>query len=426
MEEVKSGATNTTDLNSAVIVLGAGAAGLWFSWRAARAGAQVLLLEKTPRTGTKILASGGTRCNVTTSLDHPQAASLFGERGSRFLKHAFEVLPPSAVREAFAELGVPTEEAPLDKVFPRSGRARDVRDALEVAARAAGVRIICNAPGLAIQRKENNWFVETPLGTGRCQHLVLAVGGRSFPTTGTTGEGYGWLKELGLELTPTTPALVPLTSDESWIQQLKGIAWQNGEARLEDRDGRVLGRRRRPLLFTHQGLSGPAAMDLSGQVVQGNPEGLRLLLDFFPQETRQETRARLIEGAGRKGSPRVSRCLVEPLPRRLLSAVAHAAELSGPDPRALALDRAARHRLVETLHGLPMKLSGTRGFEAAEVTRGGLALHQVDPFSMRINRLSGLVVLGELLDLDGPIGGLNFQVAFACAEVAALALPQPD
>ncbi|HIG88075.1 MAG TPA: aminoacetone oxidase family FAD-binding enzyme [Planctomycetes bacterium] len=425
MEDVQSGAATKTDLNSAVIVLGAGAAGLWFSWRAARAGAQVLLLEKTPRTGTKILASGGTRCNVTTSLDHSQAASLFGQRGSRFLKHAFEVLPPSAVREAFAELGVPTEEAPLEKVFPRSGRARDVRDALEVAARAAGVRIICNAPGLAIHRNGNDWLVETPLGTGCCQNLVLAVGGRSFPSTGTTGEGYGWLNELDLELTPTTPALVPLTSDESWVQDLKGIAWQNGEARLEDGEGKVVGRRRRPLLFTHLGLSGPAAMDLSGQVAQGNRTGLRLLLDFFPQESRQETRTRLIEGAGRKGSPRISRCLQEPLPRRLLNAVARAAELSGPDPQALDLDRSARHRLVETLHGLPIKLSGTRGFEAAEVTRGGLALHQVDPFSMRVNRLRGLIVLGELLDLDGPIGGLNFQVAFACAEVAALALPQP-
>ncbi len=413
-------------LDAPIIVLGAGAAGLWFSWRAAMGGAQVLLLEKTPRTGTKILASGGTRCNLTTSLDPSQAAELFGAKGSRFLNHAFEVLPPMAVRERFEELGVPTEEAPLDKVFPSSGRARDVRDALEAAARAAGVKIVCNAPAHSIRRDQGDWLVETPLGVGRCQRLVLAVGGRSYQTTGTIGEGYRWLQDLDLELTPTTPALVPMTSDEKWIHDLAGIAWQNGELRLEDPKGKILGRRRRPLLFTHLGMSGPGAMDLAGQVAAQPAAGMRLMLDFFPDESREGTRTRLIEAAGRKGAPRISRCLPEAMPKRLLSAVSRAANLDGPDPKAQFLDRAARHRLVEALHGLPMNISGTRGFDVAEVTRGGLCLHQLDPFSMQVNSHPGLTVLGELLDLDGPIGGLNFQVAFACAEVAALALPVED
>ena len=413
-------------LDAPIIVLGAGAAGLWFSWRAAMGGAQVLLLEKTPRTGTKILASEGTRCNLTTSLDPSQAAELFGAKGSRFLNHAFEVLPPMAVRERFEELGVATEEAPLDKVFPSSGRARDVRDALEAAARAAGVKIVCNAPAHSIRRDQGDWLVETPLGVGRCQRLVLAVGGRSYQTTGTIGEGYRWLQDLDLELTPTTPALVPMTSDEKWIHDLAGIAWQNGELRLEDPKGKILGRRRRPLLFTHLGMSGPGAMDLAGQVAAQPAAGMRLMLDFFPDESREGTRTRLIEAAGRKGAPRISRCLPEAMPKRLLSAVSRAANLDGPDPKAQFLDRAARHRLVEALHGLPMNISGTRGFDVAEVTRGGLCLHQLDPFSMQVNSHPGLTVLGELLDLDGPIGGLNFQVAFACAEVAALALPVED
>jgi hypothetical protein len=301
-----------------------------------------------------------------------------------------------------------------------------VRDALEAAARAAGVKIVCNAPAHSIRRDQGDWLVETPLGVGRCQRLVLAVGGRSYQTTGTIGEGYRWLQDLDLELTPTTPALVPMTSDEKWIHDLAGIAWQNGELRLEDPKGKILGRRRRPLLFTHLGMSGPGAMDLAGQVAAQPAAGMRLMLDFFPDESREGTRTRLIEAAGRKGAPRISRCLPEAMPKRLLSAVSRAANLDGPDPKAQFLDRAARHRLVEALHGLPMNISGTRGFDVAEVTRGGLCLHQLDPFSMQVNSHPGLTVLGELLDLDGPIGGLNFQVAFACAEVAALALPVED
>lgn len=409
-------------LSAQILVLGAGAAGLWFSWRAALAGAEVLLIEKTPRTGTKILASGGTRCNLTTSLDAGDAARLFGPRGARFLRHAFEVCPPSRVREVFEELGVPTEDAPLDKVFPRSGRARDVRDALESAARAAGVRIRCDSAALGLSREDGGWLVKMRDGVVRAPSVVVAVGGLSFASTGTTGDGYCWLQDLGLELVPATPALVPLTSDSPWVHELAGIAWQDGEARLEDANGKVLGRRRRPLLFTHLGLSGPAAMDLGGVVAALGARGMQLLLDFFPDETREQTRARLIEGAGLPGAPRVSRCLGSPLPKRLMNAVAQAAELSGPDPRAVSLDKAARHRLVEVLHGLKIEISGTRGFDVAEVTRGGLSLHQVDPFTMGVNGLPGLTVLGEMLNLDGPIGGLNFQVAFACAEVAALAV----
>ncbi|MBL6720189.1 MAG: aminoacetone oxidase family FAD-binding enzyme [Planctomycetes bacterium] len=408
-----------------LVVVGAGAAGLWLAGSAAEAGLRVLVLEKTPRTGTKVLASGGTRCNLTTTLGPLEAAALFGRAGERFLRPAFQELPPLEVRRRFAEWGVPSDEAPLEKVFPRSGRARDVRDALEARVRAAGAALRLNTPVLGLQREGSAWVVSTPDGPVRAPRVALAAGGRSYPRTGTTGEGYRWLEDLGLRLRATSPALVPLTSPDPWVHDLSGIAWQEGAVRLLDASGRMLLRRERPLLFTHAGVSGPGAMDLSGPVGEAALNGaasFSLQLDLAPARSREETRQLLVEAGRATGAPRVSRALPERVPRRLLAALARQAGLPGPDPRVAHLSREHRHALVEAVHGLSLGIDGTRGFELAEVTRGGLDLKQVDPRSMRVNRLPGLLVVGELLDLDGPIGGLNFQAAFACAEVAARAL----
>jgi predicted flavoprotein YhiN len=166
-------------------------------------------------------------------------------------------------------------------------------------------------------------------------------------------------------------------------------------------------------------------MDLSGPVGEaalGGTPAFSLHLDLAPGRSREETRKLLVEAGRQAGAPRVSRALPERIPRRLLAAVARQARLPGPDPRVAHLSREHRHALVEALHGLSMAIDGTRGFDLAEVTRGGLDLKEVDPRSMRVNRQEGLLVVGELLDLDGPIGGLNFQAAFSCAEVAARAL----
>lgn len=409
-----------------LVVVGAGAAGLWLAGSAAEAGLEVLVLEKTARTGTKVLASGGTRCNLTTTLGPKEAAALFGRKAERFLGPAFSTLPPLEVRQRFSQWGVPSVEAPLEKVFPASGRAKDVRDALERRAREAGARFRLGSGVHEVRPERDGWLLQLEGESVTADRVALASGGRSYPRTGTTGEGYAWLEHLGLRVTPTSPALVPLTSPATWVHDLSGIAWQDGEARLVDGRGKVLLRRTRPILFTHTGISGPGAMDLSGPV--GAAVGTErqadhaLLVDLAPKRARDETRALLVEGAAASGAPRLSRVLPERIPRRLLAALARQAELPGPDPRVAQLQKAHRHSLVEAVHGLHVPLDGTRGFDLAEVTRGGLDLREVDPRSMRVNAHRGLFVVGELLDLDGPIGGLNFQAAFACAEVAARAL----
>jgi predicted Rossmann fold flavoprotein len=395
-------------------------------------GGGVLVIEKTPRTGTKVLASGGTRCNVTTTHGPDEAARLFGTRGERFLRHGFRQLTPQAVRQQFEDWGVAMDEAPLDKIFPASGNARDVRDALESAARA-GAEIALGSGVEAIGRDGDVWAVITSEGTTyRGRALVLAAGGKSYPLTGTTGDGYAWLRELGLDVVDPVPALVPLASPETWVHELTGLAWQGGEATLEDAGGKVLQRRRRPLLFTHKGLSGPAAMDVSHHVAReahesGSAKGYRVRFDFFPDLSREEIRAELVKTAGVPGNPRLQRTMASlatgPMARRMFDAVATSA---GIDPGVTVgeLQKSQRHGLIEALKGLPIAVTHPLGWDQAEVTGGGLNLKALNPRTMAVNGHDGLFVIGELLDVNGPIGGLSFQAAFATAELCAAALGQ--
>jgi len=424
-----------SSIESEIAIVGAGAAWLWAAACAAGAGRSVLLLEKTPRTGTKVLASGGTRCNLTTTLDARAAADLFGPAGARFLAPAFRALSPRDLRDRFELLGVETAEEPLEKIFPRSGSAREVRDALERDAREAGARIQCGAAVEGIAPLDGasdgarGWEVRTSGGRlVRCRRLIVCPGGRSYTRTGTTGDGYLWLADLGLPIVEPVPALVPLSSPAPWVRELAGVSAQDVEARIVDDRGRALGRRRRPVLFTHQGVSGPGAMDLSVHVARAEAgsrgEGTsapvhHLLLDLVPDVPREALRELLIAAAGRAGAPPLSRALPVPIARRLLEAVARQAGLGDLDPRVSGLDRESRHRLVETLKGLDVPVDGTLGFDHAEVTAGGLALTHVDPGTMRVKGFENLHACGEILDLAGPIGGLNFQSAFATAELAA-------
>jgi len=338
------------------------------------------------------------------------------------------------LRERFAELGVETVEEPLEKIFPKVGGARAVRDALEREAKEAGAEIRLDAAVARIapaggRKGSNGW--EIALADGSilsCAKLLLCPGGKSYARTGTTGDGYAWLAELGLPIVEPVPALVPLSSPASWVRELAGISLQDVEARLEDAEGRVLGRRRRPVLFTHQGVSGPGAMDLSAPVARAEAAARRkgtraplhhLRLDLFPDLSREELRAILVEAAGRPGTPALSRVLPGSIAKRVVEAVADEAGLDAVDPRVNGLDKETRHKLVEAFKGLDVPVHGTLGFDKAEVTAGGLALTHVDPGTMRVRGFENLYACGEILDLQGPIGGLNFQAAFATAELAA-------
>lgn len=413
-------------MENQVLVVGAGAAGLWAAARAAEAGAQVTLLEKTPRTGTKVLASGGTRCNLTTTLGAQAAGQLFGKKGSRFLRHALRILSPLELRRQFDVMGVPTVEAPLDKVFPESNRARDVRDALEARTLRAGVKLHVDCAVRAVQAGSAGWKLSLDNGKSlSAERLILCPGGKSYARTGSTGDGYGWLAELDLPLVEPVPALVPLTSPDPWVQELSGVSLQAGELRLYDPDGKLCSKRSRPVLFTHRGLSGPGVLDVSVAVARARAAGetrlFEVRLDLQPGTSREELVRSLREAGSGKGSRRLRAYLPDPLPRRLLAAALRQAGSPEEDPLVSGMTKDQRHRFIEAIKGLSIPIDGTLGFDRAEVTSGGLDVACVDPGSMAVRGREGLFVCGELLDLDGPIGGLNFQAAFSTAELAGQA-----
>lgn len=398
------------DTRTDICIVGAGAAGLWAAAACARRGRETLVLEKTRRTGTKVLSSGGSRCNLTTTLGVPETARMFGA-GHNFILPALRNLSPQQVRAHFEALGVATKtEEAFEKVFPASDSALQVRNAMEKSAKAAGARFRLDTSVTGIEPYKNGWAAHFEGGRVLCRRLLVCVGGKSFAKTGTTGDGYGWLRELGLKVNDPVPALVPLTSPEAWVHALSGIA-VDGELRI----GKL--RRRRPVLFTHRGLSGPGAMDLSEAVTRYGEREARL--DLMPDTSWEELRDLLIDGATRRGSPRLGSVL--PLPRRLVETVSARAGLTEGNIALNRLDKAARHRVVDELKGLRIPLNGSLGFDKAEVTAGGLALSEVDRLTMKVLRRPGLHVFGELLDLTGPIGGFNFQAAFSTAELAAQA-----
>ena len=412
-----------------IIVVGAGAAGIWAAERAAREGAEVTLVEKTPRVGTKILASGGQKCNLTTTRDARAAGRLYGDEGERFLRHALRTLTPRRLRRRFAEIGVPTREAPLEKVFPESERAVDVRDALEREAREAGVEILLEAPVQSIGPKEGRWRVDLPDSPGLvAERLLVCPGGMSYPGTGTTGDGYRWMRELGFEIVDPVPHLVGLSSPEPFIEELAGVDIQHVEARMVDADGRILARRRRPVVFTHDGISGPGAMDLAEHLTrplaerdEGDPVERYLQLDLYPDVGHDELRGLIVDAASRPGAVGVRSVLPDGPPTSVFRV---ACRMVGLAEKGLMVDRLpkkARNKLVDTLKAFPIRVTDSEGFDHAEVTAGGVALDQIDAGTMEASEHDGLYVFGEILDVTGPIGGLNFQAAWSEAELAGMA-----
>lgn len=397
-----------------LVVIGAGAAGLMAATVAARRGTPVLLLEKNRRAGLKILISGGGRCNLTTTREGEDLEAQYGARRGRFLRHALRSFPPAALRQHIERLGVPLQEEDLEKVFPVSRRAADILAALLDDALRAGVEIAYESPMLGLDALPEGFAIHTPDGTLAARRVVLATGGLSYPKTGATGDGQRAAAGLGHTITPLLPALAPLALEESWLVALAGLVL-DAELSVADPQGRVLVRRRRPLLITHRGLSGPGAMDVAGAVEELAGAGT-LRIDLVPDLPRDALEASLLERAAQSGRRSVPQALPAQLPERLRQALCRrhgAGELSCAELR-----REQRRALVDDLKGLVLPVHRSLGFAHAEVTRGGVALDEVEPRTMASRVRPGLFLCGELLDVDGPIGGFNFQAAFATGFLA--------
>lgn len=408
------------------IVVGAGAAGLLAAAQAAARGRRTLLLEKNPHAGVKILMSGGTRCNLTQATDARGIVKAFAAQGP-FLHSALAALGPSGLVQMFADEGVPTKVEETGKVFPVSDRAADVLAALLKRLARSGAELALEEPVLQILRRET-FHVVTARRTLQAPKLIVTSGGRSYPGCGTSGDGYAWLQSLGHTIVPPRPALTPVTTHAEWARDLKGLTIPNVYVRVVPADAPPspagkrskldLAERRGSLLFTHFGLSGPVVLDVS-RAVSGHPQPqtLALICDFRPDLSVEQLDEAMRGDLAADGKKQIAGVAARYVPRRLAESILSLANLPAT-LRAAELSKRDRRRLVELFKQLPIPVSGTMGFRKAEVTAGGVALDEVDSRTMESKRVPGLYLAGEILDLDGPIGGYNFQAAFSTGMLA--------
>lgn len=420
-----------------LIIIGGGAAGLWAAGIAGSRGLKVLVLEKNRKPGVKILISGGTRCNITQNCGPSDIITAFGKQG-RFLKHAVYQLPPAAVVQRMNSLGLATKVESTGKVFPVSDRAIDVRDALVSQFQAFNVELRSGVAVLDVRpvdQKAIRWQVISQDSVLATRSVLLCTGGLSYPGCGTTGDGYLWAEKQGHTLVQTYPALAPLTSPARWVHELTGITLPDVRVRLDlgassksDKDPRWINRS--AFLWTHFGCSGPAPMNVSRYVHQQMDRRATdpsipapcLRLDMMPDWSVEQLQSSL--DAKHQGKKRVAAVLSDWLPRKIVALILQNAGLDESINLA-ELPKKPRQSLVDDLKGLCVPIDGTRGYAKAEVTTGGVSTDQVNPLTLESKLAPGMFLAGEILDIDGPIGGYNFQAAFATAHAAALSIPIP-
>ncbi|HSB64309.1 MAG TPA: aminoacetone oxidase family FAD-binding enzyme [Thermoanaerobaculia bacterium] len=443
-----------------VVVVGGGAAGLLAALAAARGGRRVLALEAAKDAGRKILVSGGGRCNVLPMEDAPQR--FVSESPNRLVRRFLDRWPLSEQRLFFEELlGAPLREEPESrKLFPPSNRAKDVRDALRRALAAAGGTLRAAAPVRDVARTGEGFAARLDGEEIAAPRVVLATGGLSVLAGGADAAGYAWAQAMGHTVRRTYPALVPLTGDAPAHHALAGVSLP---ARVNARSERDRASSSGGFLFTHRGWSGPAVLDVSHVVARaalagasaevrvcfdeisangpergprGSGDGVltgiaareeKIASNGSERDTRGSQRGdaaaqwdAALRGAGRSAGSRSLSLLPflrkSSLPDRLASLILEVARV--PDIPLSYLSREARARVVETLTAFPLPATGTEGYRTAEVTGGGVALEDVDPGSGESRLVPGLFLAGEMLDAFGPIGGFNFQWAWATGRTA--------
>ena len=398
-------------------MVGGGAAGLVAAWRAASLGARTRLLERNPRLGLKIHISGGGKCNITHAGEMEQVRRAFRPAEARFLHHAFRRFTNEEVLDLVRARGVRVHTRPDGRVFPDSGRADDVVEALIYPLRTAGVSVEL---GVSVERLLRDGDRIRGAASARREYaartVLLAVGGSSYPKTGSTGDGYRWARELGHTIVPLRAALAPLYLRQP-RPEWSGVALRACLLRARG-GGKELARWEGDLLFTHHGVSGPTALGVSREAALGLERGpVTLDVDAAPDWT-SEALTEAFTGAHSQAGRRPVRALLQRwLPERLTEGFATQAGVEAALPLH-QLSRKQRLRLVEALKRWDLGPVRTVPLERGEVTAGGVALEEVDPRTMASRRVPGLFLCGEILDIAGPIGGYNLQAAFSTGYVA--------
>lgn len=419
-----------------VCVIGGGAAGLMAAYTAAENGHNVILLEKNEKLGKKIYITGKGRCNFTNDC----SAEDFLEnvvRGKKFLKGVIYSFPPQKTIDFFEKYGLSVKIERGNRAFPSSDHASDVTKTLEKACKSVGVEIhllekvtkieiimpdIIPMLDIAVNTTTDTIAmsriikVSTEKDTYAFDELIIATGGLSYPTTGSTGDGYTFAKDLGHSVTDLKSGLCGLNVEGNWCKELQGLALKNVSFTIRN-GNKVIYDEFGELLFTHFGISGPIVLSASSLINRMALSSLTATLDLKPALDEQTLDKRLLRDFDKYKNKQLGNALVELLPQKLIGIVLSFAGISATKI-VNAITKEERLRLVKTLKEMPLKIRSLRGFEEAIITSGGVELAEINPKTMESKMVKGVRFCGEVLDLDAFTGGFNLQIAFATGHAA--------
>ncbi|HAG70420.1 MAG TPA: aminoacetone oxidase family FAD-binding enzyme [Lachnospiraceae bacterium] len=401
-----------------ILVTGGGPAGMMAAIMSARSGKRVCLIEKNEKLGKKLFITGKGRCNFTNACD---TETLLDNviTNKKFLYGAFYGFDSEAVRSFFDELGLKHKTERGNRVFPVSDHSSDVIRALEKELDRLSVRVMLNKKVMKLILEDGR-VLGVKLSDGseiRSDAVILCTGGRSYSLTGSDGDGERLLRDTGIRMEKMEPSLVPLVVSEPYIGELQGLSLKNVSLMLFTADVKKyegFGE----LLFTHFGLSGPLALSGSCHIKEADyAQGVRAVIDLKPALSEKQLDDRLLRDFSVNTNKRFKNSLGGLLPAKLIPTVVR---LSGIDPEkeVNSVTKDERKGLLKTLKALTFTVTGNRGFDEAVITRGGVSVKEIDPSTMRVKKIKGLYLAGEMIDTDAYTGGFNLQIAWSTGALA--------
>ncbi len=405
-------------MRNKVIVVGAGASGLIAAGTAAARGLKVLVLERNTRPARKVMITGKGRCNITNAADLDRLIRNVPRNG-RFLYSAFSRFTPEDIMALMEKQGVPVKTERGNRVFPQSDKAVDVVDALVRYAKHSGAKIDhARVTDLLI---ENNQIIGVKSEDGRiffADAVIIASGGKSYPGTGSTGDGYQLAMQAGHTVVPPKPSLVPLVVHEGWCSQLQGLSLKNVSITVIDvQTGKEIFNDMGEMLFTHFGVSGPLILSASSHMREMKPERYVVRLDLKPALTLEQLDLRLQRDFSTNANKNFINALDGLLPKKMVPVVVKLSRIS-PEIKVNQISREMRRSLAELLKSIKITVVDFRPIEEAIITFGGVCVKEINPKTMESKLVNGLFFAGEVIDVDAYTGGYNLQIAFSTGYLA--------
>lgn len=400
-----------------VTIIGGGPAGMFAAITAAQRGKSVLLLERNDRLGKKLLITGKGRCNVTNDCDSAEILQNIPRNG-RFLYSAMTEFPPKRIMEFLENAGCDLKTERGNRVFPVSDRSQSVLEALQKEMRRLNLTVRTARAKRIITGEQGVTAVETDRGVFETSCVILATGGVSYPTTGSTGDGYAMAKALGHTIIDPQGSLVPLETTGNDCPDMQGLALRNMAVKLVNAKNKVLYKDFGELLFTHFGVSGPTVLSASCHL---KGDGCRLIIDLKPALDEGKLNDRILRDLEMYQNRAMENALTDLLPRSMIPVVLRRLDID-PQMQANSLTKQKRRALVELLKAFSVEIVGKRPVAEAIITSGGIKTSEIDPKTMESKLVPGLYFAGEIIDCDAYTGGFNLQIAWATAYAAGMSV----